>query len=84
VKMLEDYYGHTSNITMSDELTKSRTRKSTGTIKGKKTEKVDSTFGWLKSKRTSGPETEPKPKVRRTTKRTPEISEPSYVDLITE
>ena len=84
VKMLEDYYGHTSNITMSDELTKSRTRKSTGTTKGKKTEKVDSTFGWLRSKGTSGPETEPKPKVRRTTKRTTEISEPSYVDLITE
>lgn len=84
VKMLEDYYGHTSNITMSDELTKSRTRKSTGTSKGMKTEKVDSTFGWLRSEGTSGPETEPKPKVRRTTKRTTEISEPSYVDLITE
>ena len=26
VKMLEDYYGHTSNVTMSDELTKSRKR----------------------------------------------------------
>jgi hypothetical protein len=84
VKMLEDYYGHTSNITMSDELTKSRTRKSTGTSKGMKTEKVDSTFGWLRSEGTSGPETEPKPKVRRTTKQTTEISEPSYVDLITE
>lgn len=86
VKMLEDYYGHTSNITMSDELTKSRTRKSTGTTRGKKSEKVDSTFGWLKFKVTSGPdpETDPKPKVRRTTKRTPQISDPSFVDLMTE
>ena len=50
VKMLEDYYGHTSNITMSDELTKSRTRKSTGTNKSRTVQKVDSTFGWLKMK----------------------------------
>lgn len=50
VKMLEDYYGHTSNITMSDELTKSRTRKSTGTNKSRTVQKVDSTFGWLKTK----------------------------------
>ncbi len=50
VKMLEDYYGHTSNIKMSDELTKSRTRKSTGITKAKTAQKVDSTFGWLKMK----------------------------------
>ncbi len=47
VKMLEDYYGHTSNITMSDELTKSKHRTKT-TTKGKKTQKVDPTFGWLR------------------------------------
>jgi integrase len=50
VKMLEDYYGHTSNITMSDELTKSRTRKSTGITKRRTVQKVDPTFGWLKTK----------------------------------
>ena len=50
VKMLEDYYGHTSNIMMSDELTKSRTRKSTGTNKSRTVQKVASTFGWLKMK----------------------------------
>ena len=55
VKMLEDYYGHTSNITMSDELTKSRTRKSTGTNKSRTVQKVDSTFGWLKRKSLSTP-----------------------------
>ena len=50
VKMLEDYYGHTSNITMSDELTKSRTRKSTGITKRRTVQKVDPTLGWLKTK----------------------------------
>ncbi len=45
VKMLEDYYGHTSNITMSDELTKSKQRPRT-TIK-EKSQKANSTFGWL-------------------------------------
>ena len=86
VKMLEEYYGHTSNVTMSDELTKSRTRKSTGKSKDKTTKKVDSTFGWLNSSGTSGSEseTEPKPKVRRTPNRKPDIPEPSYVDLMTE
>ena len=50
VKMLEDYYGHTSNIMMSDELTKSRTRKSTGITKSRMVQNVDPSFGWLKMK----------------------------------
>lgn len=82
VKMLENYYGHTSNVTMSDELTKTKTktRKPTGTKK--KVKQVDPTFGWLKSKNTQ--ESQPEPKVRRSSKRKPEITEPTYVDLVTE
>lgn len=83
VKMLEDYYGHTSNVTMSDELTKSRSKtRKTGHLKKEKD--GDPTFGWLKSKGTAEGETDPKPKVRRSSKREPEIAEPTYVDLITE
>lgn len=47
VKMLEDYYGHTSNVTMSDELTKSKQR--TKKVPKGKTQKVDPTFGWMKT-----------------------------------
>lgn len=49
VKMLEDYYGHTSNVTMSDELTKSKGRnKKCSDVR--KPQKVDPTFGWLTTK----------------------------------
>jgi integrase len=47
VKMLEDYYGHTSNVTMSDELTKSKQR--TKKVPKGKTPKDDPTFGWMKT-----------------------------------
>lgn len=49
VKMLEDYYGHTSNITMSDELTKTkqRSKKADGQ---RQSGKADPTFGWLKAR----------------------------------
>jgi len=46
VKMLEDYYGHTSNIMMMDELTKSKQRIKS-TAKGRP-QKADLTFRWLK------------------------------------
>lgn len=80
VKMLEDYYGHTSNITMSDELTKTRER-TVGSKRGPSSKKDDMTFGWLKTNDPHVPETQKK--VRKNTREDEDSYGPTYVDLIT-
>ena len=82
VKMLEDYYGHTSNIMMSDELTKtkSKTQKSGHTTK--KNKGVDPIFGWLKTVEHRVSETQKK--VRKIPHNKEVSTGPTYVDLITE
>ena len=71
--MLEDYYGHTSNVTMSDELTKTKTRTPSPKLTIKRTKGIDPTFGWLgQSKNPSETGNDETP------------TEPTYVDLISE
>jgi integrase len=82
VKMLEDYYGHTSNVMMSDELTKTKStiRKSGKT--SKVVHGIDPTFGWLKTVECRVSETQKK--VRKITHNKEESAGPTYVDLVDE
>jgi hypothetical protein len=82
VKMLEDYYGHTSNIVMSDELTKTRSKTQKSRQTNKKNKGVDPIFGWLKTVEHRVSETQKK--VRKTPQGDEESTGPTYVDLITE
>ncbi|WP_234179304.1 tyrosine-type recombinase/integrase [Sphingopyxis sp. NFH-91] len=80
VQMLEEYYGHTSNLTMSEELTKGGGQSaSKGTAKRKSTPKSkDTAFGWLETA-----DTEEMPST--IVSDSAELSvEPTYVDLMTE
>lgn len=80
VQMLEEYYGHTSNLTMSEELTKGggqsapkRTAKRKSNPKPK-----DTTFGWLEA-------TDTDEKSATVVSDSAELLvEPTYVDLMTE
>lgn len=82
VQMLEDYYGHTSNVTMSEELTRGggrATRNGQSVNKPKpKTKSKDTTFGWLETA-----DTVEKPSTIKTDSDELWV-EPSYVDLMTE
>lgn len=50
VQMLEEYYGHTSNVTMSQELTKGRGKISSDSSgKRSKAKPADNGLGWLRS-----------------------------------
>lgn len=79
VQMLEEYYGHTSNITMSQELTKGRGKASEGTSKRAKSKSpADNVLGWLQSDHTSPP-----PKAVQTQAPTvPTDQYPTYLDLL--
>ena len=82
VQMLEEYYGHTSNVTMSEELTKGRGRSTaSGKVKQKSSPKPkqrDTTFGWLEN-------ADPAEKFAVTATAATEGSvESSYVDLVRE
>lgn len=80
VQMLEEYYGHTSNLTMSEELTKGGGRPaSKGTTKRKAGPKQkDTIFGWLEAADTDD-------QSLAIISDTAELSiEPTYVDLMTE
>ena len=82
VQMLEDYYGHTSNVTMSEELTKGRPHTSTERTRKRTPKLNDAAFGWLK-----GAENGEEPaKTLRESPRSPNFTElePSYVDLMGE
>ncbi|EQB11709.1 tyrosine-type recombinase/integrase [Sphingobium lactosutens] len=79
VQMLEEYYGHTSNITMSQELTKGRGKASDKTDKPTKTKSPpDNGLGWLRTDHRSAD--------RKTvlTQAPTDIAgqEPSYLDLL--
>ena len=82
VQMLEQYYGHTSNLTMSEELTKGGGRSaSKGKLANKskpKTKSKDTTFGWLEPT-----DTDERPSAIKTDSDELWV-EPSYVDLMTE
>jgi hypothetical protein len=82
VKMLEDYYGHTSNIMMSDELTKTKSTIRKSRQSNKKDKGTDPTFGWLKTVEHRVSETQKK--VRKTPHNNEGFTGPTYVDLITE
>lgn len=80
VQMLEQYYGHTSNLTMSEELTKGGGRAAPKRAAKRKSipKPKDTTFGWLDS-------------IDRTDETSVIVSdsaelsvEPTYVDLMTE
>ena len=78
VQMLEEYYGHTSNITMSDELTKGRGRKAVSVQKpanGKSND--DAIFSWLKDDENSEKAS------TGSTVQNDHSAGPSYVDLVT-
>ena len=79
VQMLEEYYGHTSNITMSQELTKGRGKASDGTSKRTKSKNpADNALGWLRSDHTSPP-----PKAVQTqAPPVPTDQDPTYLDLL--
>jgi len=80
VQMLEEYYGHTSNLTMSEELTKGGGRPAAKrTAKRKSTPKPkDTTFGWLETADTEE-------KSSTIVSDSAELSiEPTDVDLMTE
>lgn len=82
VKMLEDYYGHTSNVTMSEELTKGRAHTSTDRTRVRKPKPNDAAFGWL----TDTDKESKSSDVRQPQSDRSKIpaSEPSYVDLMGE
>lgn len=80
VQMLEEYYGHTSNLTMSEELTKGGGQSAPKRTARRKTipKLKDTTFGWLEAA-----DTDEKPATVVTD--SAELSvEPTYVDLMTE
>lgn len=82
VQMLEEYYGHTSNITMSAELTKGGGQAASKgrTVRKPKPKPMprDTTFGWLEAT-----DTDDKPSITRMDSDELWV-EPSYVDLMTE
>lgn len=80
VQMLEEYYGHTSNLSMSQELTKGRD-KSSSDGSGKRTKAkfpADNGLGWLRTDDAS-----PAPKAKQTQAPTDIAgNDPSYLDLL--
>jgi hypothetical protein len=82
VKMLEDYYGHTSNITMSDELTKTKSTTQKSRQTNKKDKGTDPIFGWLKTVENRVSETQKK--VRKIPDNKEVSTGPTHVDLINE
>lgn len=80
VQMLEQYYGHTSNLTMSEELTKGGGRAAPKKAAKRKSipKPKDTTFGWLES-------TDTTEETSVIITDAAELSvEPTYVDLMTE
>lgn len=80
VQMLEDHYGHTSNLTMSEELTKGGGQQAAKRTAKRKTnpKQKDTTFGWLEA-------TDTDEKSATVVSDSAELLvEPTYVDLMTE